>query len=42
MSVFEEMECKAIIWAHYQYDIKSIIKEIEKVMVQDQWLTIMA
>jgi len=29
--VLEEIEGKAIIWAHYQYDIKNIIKEIKKV-----------
>ena len=26
----EEIEGKAIIWAHYQYDVKNIIKEIKK------------
>ena len=31
MDVLEEIEGKAIIWAHYQYDITNIIKEIEKV-----------
>ena len=31
MDVLEEIEGKAIIWAHYQYDIKTIIKEISKV-----------
>jgi len=31
MNVVSEMEGKAIIWAHYQYDITSIIKEIVKV-----------
>ena len=31
MNVISEMEGKAIIWAHYQYDITSIIKEIVKV-----------
>ena len=31
MDVLEEIEGKAIIWAHYQYDIKTIIKEIAKV-----------
>ena len=31
MDVLEEIEGKAIIWAHYQYDINTIIKEIEKV-----------
>ena len=31
MSVLEETEGKAIIWAHYQYDITSIIKEVTKI-----------
>jgi len=31
MDILEETEGKAIIWAHYQYDITSIIKEIVKV-----------
>ena len=31
MDVLDEVEGKAIIWAHYQYDIKKIIKEIKKV-----------
>ena len=31
MDVLDEVEEKAIIWAHYQYDVKSIVKEIEKV-----------
>ena len=31
MDILEDVEGKAIIWAHYQYDIKNIIKEIEKV-----------
>jgi len=31
MNILEETEGKAIIWAHYQHDIKNIIKEIEKV-----------
>ena len=31
LSIIEDMDGKAIIWAHYQYDIKNIIKEIEKV-----------
>jgi|TARA_R110001632_G_scaffold106271_1_gene215830 SNF2 family DNA or RNA helicase len=31
MNVLEEMEGKAIIWAHYQYDIKAILKELIKV-----------
>ena len=31
MEVLDEVEGKAIIWAHYQYDIKQIIKEIKKV-----------
>jgi len=31
MDVLEETEGKAIIWAHYQYDITKIIKEVVKV-----------
>ena len=31
MDVLEEIEGKAIIWAHYQYDITTIIKEVTKV-----------
>ena len=31
MSILEETEGKAIIWAHYQWDIKDIIKEVTKV-----------
>ena len=31
MNVLEETEGKAIIWAHYQYDITEIIKEVIKV-----------
>ena len=31
MDILEEVEGKAIIWAHYQYDVKNIIKEITKV-----------
>ena len=31
MDVLDEIEGKAIIWAHYQWDIKDIIKEIIKV-----------
>ena len=31
MDVLEELEGKAVIWAHYQYDVKKIIKEIQKV-----------
>jgi len=31
LSIVEDMDGKAIIWAHYQYDIKNIIKEIEAV-----------
>ena len=31
MDVLDEIEGKAIIWAHYQWDLKDIIKEIVKV-----------
>ena len=30
MDVLEEVEGKAIIWAHYQHDVQSIYKKIEK------------
>ena len=30
MSVLEEVEGKAIIWAHYRHDIETIIKEVKK------------
>ncbi len=30
MDVLEEIEGKAIIWAHYQYDIVNIIKNVVK------------
>ena len=30
MNVLEEIEGKAIIWAHYRHDIATIVKEIEK------------
>ena len=31
MDVLDEIEGKVVIWAHYQYDVKKIIKEIQKV-----------
>ena len=30
MDVLEEVECKAVIWAHYRHDIATIVREIEK------------
>ena len=30
MSVWEEIEGKAVIWAHYRHDIKTLVKTIEK------------
>ena len=30
MDVLEELEGKAIIWAHWRYDIATIVREIEK------------
>jgi|TARA_R100001163_G_C5062390_1_gene199471 SNF2 family DNA or RNA helicase len=30
MNIIEEIEGKAIIWAHYQHDVKTIVNEIEK------------
>ena len=42
MDVLEETEGKAIIWAHYQYDINKIIKAVvEKYGPKNPWLTIM-
>ena len=31
IDILDEVEGKAIIWAHYQYDVKSIVKEITRV-----------
>ena len=31
MEVLNEIEGKVVIWAHYQHDVKKIIKEIQKV-----------
>ena len=31
MDVLDEIEGKVVIWAHYQYDVNKIIKEIQKV-----------
>ena len=31
MNVLDEIEGKVVIWAHYQYDVKKIIKQIQKV-----------
>jgi len=31
MDVLDELEGKAVIWAHYQHDVKKIMSEIEKV-----------
>ena len=41
MSILEETEGKAIIWANYQKDIKGIIEEITKKYGPDPWLTTM-
>ena len=30
MNIIEEIEGKAIVWAHYQHDIRTIVNEIEK------------
>ncbi len=40
MDVLEEVEGKAIIWAHYQYDMTKIIEAIKN-MVRGPLLTIM-
>ena len=41
MNVLEEVEGKVVIWAHFQYDIRSIIKAIVKDMVRGPWSIIM-
>ena len=42
MDVLDEVEGKAIIWAHWQADIKNIREEISKEsMVRVPWLIIM-
>ena len=35
MSVLEETEGKCIIWAHYQYDIRSLVAQIAKIYGED-------
>jgi hypothetical protein len=30
MEILEEVEGKAVIWAHYRYDIKKIVEAISK------------
>jgi SNF2 family DNA or RNA helicase len=35
MSILEEIEGKCIIWAHYQYDIRSLVSQIAKVYGED-------
>ena len=40
MDILDEVEGKAIIWAHWQRDIQTIVKEIKK--VHGPWLIIMA
>jgi hypothetical protein len=39
MEVLEEVEGKAIIWAHYRHDIESIIKEVSKVYGPQSFVT---
>jgi len=39
MNVLEEVEGKAIIWAHYRYDIEIIEKEVKKKYGEDSILT---
>ena len=41
MDILDEVEGKAIIWAHWQADIKNIIKEIKKVHGPGPWSIIM-
>ena len=39
MNVLEEVEGKAIIWAHYRHDIETIVKEVKKKYGEDSILT---
>ena len=39
MEVLEEVEGKAVIWAHYQYDIETIVKSIKKRYGDDSVVT---
>ena len=41
MSILEDMDGKAIIWANYQRDIENIVDEISENMVRGPWLIIM-
>ena len=39
IDILREVENKAIIWAHYRYDIKAIINAIEKEFGKDSYVT---
>ena len=39
MEVLEEVEGKAVIWAHYRHDIEAIIKEVSKVYGPGSFVT---
>ena len=39
INVLEEVEGKAIIWAHYRHDIETIVKEVKKKYGEDSILT---
>jgi SNF2 family DNA or RNA helicase len=39
MNVLDEIEGKAIIWAHYRHDIETIVKEVEKKYGEDSVVT---
>jgi len=39
LDVLEEVENKAIIWAHYRYDIKAIIKAVDKKFGKNSYVT---
>jgi hypothetical protein len=41
MDVLDEIEGKAIIWAHYRHDIETIVEEVKKNMVRIVLLLIM-
>jgi SNF2 family DNA or RNA helicase len=39
LEILEEVENKAVIWAHYRYDIASIIKAVESKFGKDSYVT---
>jgi SNF2 family DNA or RNA helicase len=39
IDILREVENKAVIWAHYRYDIEAIIKAVEKEFGKDSYVT---